>query len=109
MDLRKYQPIKVAEVFNILSTSQSTALSDELTEIENYCNDQSRIDTAASAKLFDTNDTFTESNGDLVLDDEIESDNPVPNSDTDCNDITDDIDPAEALKSLSNLKKYKIH
>ena len=41
--------IKVAELFNILSTSNSTAQSDKLPEIENYGNEQSHRDAAASA------------------------------------------------------------
>lgn len=100
---------KVADVFYTLSGLSPVAIPNELTD-GNTENAESIQQTAEYVcKQLAEEDEFTENdNGDITLSNE---DVHVPTSITNAldDDSEDDEDPEDALRILSNIKRYKIN
>ena len=98
---------KVAEVFNILGISKTVNALDDLHQEDDYTTRENEI----AAKHFNDSDVFTENDGDMLLDNNDNNNTVViDNSMSEVGvEVEVDVDPAEALKYLSNLKKYRVN
>ena len=97
---------KVVEAFKMLGMSKTTSAADDLQEEDEF----TTTDNLTAAKQFLDNDIFTEQGEDMLLEDDTTDDsenNHRAISEVGV-EVEVDTDPAEALKSLSNLKKYRI-
>ena len=98
---------KVTEVFNILGTSNTKVSIDDLPQDDEF----TPRDAESAANKLTENDVLTKNNGDLLLDegsidDTEHKDNKIYEIGIE---VVVYIDPAEALKSVSNLKKHNVN
>ena len=97
---------QVAEVFSMLGASNATIDADDVHVEEQFTTKDSEL----AAKKFNQADFFTETGEEMTLDDNCDKESYTHNTtQTNNNTAEVDIDPADALKSLCNLKKYKIN